>query len=115
MINLTNTAAALEVVLSGAVATNALPCTAEYIDIDSTSQAVVAVGQSDGAATGTGTLTLVGSPAAGRTRTIKSVTIFNADTTGAIATVRLNNGTTTRIMVKPLLAVGDTLMGMAND
>ncbi len=105
----------IEIVLAGAVATTALPCTANYVDTLDSDQSVVAVGDSDGAATGTGTLTLVGSPAGGRHRVIKSVTVYNADTTGATVTVRKNNGTTTRILLAPLLAVGDTLMGTAND
>ena len=105
----------LEIVLAGAVATTALPCTANYVDIQDSDQSVVAVGDADGAATGTGTLTLVSAPSSGRHRAIKSVTVYNADTTGSTVTVRKNNGTTTRIFVKPLLGAGDTLMGTSND
>lgn len=113
-INLTPTGS-LEIVLSGAVATTALPCNASYVDIQDSDQSVVGVGDNDGVATGTGTLTLVSSPSSGRHRVIKSVTVYNADTTGATVTVRKNNGTTTRVLLKPLLSVGDTLMGAAND
>lgn len=99
----------IELVLSGAEASTKLPWTAHWVDILTSNQSVSLIGKTDGTSSGTTAVTMVKGPGAGHTRTIKSISVFNADSTGATATVRLNNGVSTRIMVQPLLSTGDTL------
>lgn len=106
---------ALEMVLSGAPATNQLPFTAHWVDVQKSDFSVVGIGHTDGVSSGTAVATIVTGPSSGRTRTIKYVSLFNADTTGAIPTIRYNNGTTTRIILQPTLSVGDTLEYSAED
>ena len=109
MLVLASPSDSLELALSGAVAATELPWTVHWVDILSTDQSVATIGKTDGTSSGTSAVTMLPGPGAGHTRTIKSVSIYNADSTGSKVIVRLNNGTTTRIMVKPLLSVGDTL------
>ena len=105
----------LEVLVSGAPVTNQLPWTAHWLDVTSLTQALLALGESDGLTNSSTAVTAVSAPSSGVTRTIKSFTLYNADTTGAQATVRYNNGTSTRVLVSPLLSVGDTLEFSADD
>lgn len=109
MIILNDTGKSLEVLLAGAVTTTALPVEANWVDVRSSDQGVSQFGATDGAATGTGAVTVAGAPNAGFTRTVKSLTVYNADIASATVTVQYRNGSTTRILVKILLAVGSTL------
>ena len=101
--------------MSGAPATNQLPWTAHWLDVTTSTQALLTLGETDGVTNSATPVTAVAAPAAGVTRTIKSFTLYNADTTGAQATVRYNNGSSTRVLVSPLLGVGDTLEFSADD
>lgn len=109
MIVLSNPTDSLELKLALAATTTELPWTAHWVDILSADQSVSDIGKTDGISSGTTVVTMVPGPAQGHTRTVKSISVYNADSTGATATVQLNNGVTTRILVKPLLSVGDTL------
>ena len=109
MIILNSASKSLEVVLAGAVATTPLPMVSNWLDVSSLDQSISAFGSTDTVVTGTGAVTLVSAPVTNHTRTIKSVSIYNADTTGAAVTVRLNNGTSTRILVDITLTTGSTL------
>ena len=115
MIILGTSTSSLEVVLTGAAATTELPWVAHWLDVTTADQSLTTLSETDGVTIGATGVTIVASPSAGHTRTLKSFTLFNADTTGAIATVRYNNNGTTRVIVKPLLATGDTLEYSSND
>ncbi len=99
----------VEVVLAGTVATTAMPWTANWVDVITATQEVFAFGATDGVITGATAVTVVQAPALSHTRTVKSMTFHNADTTGCQTTVRINNGISTRKMVNILLATGSTL------
>ena len=109
MIILNTNTKSVEILLGAAVATNALPVVANWVDILTSDQSVSAFGGVDNTVTGTGAVTIVPVPAVGHTRTLKSCSIYNADTTGATVTARVNNGSSTRILVSILLATGSTL------
>jgi len=109
MIILDSTTKKLEVVLSGAVATNQLPIVASYVEENSTTHALNALAENDTATNNTTAVVAVAAPASGFTRQVKSLTIYNADTAAVIVTVRYNNNATTRVLCTTTLAVGDTL------
>lgn len=109
MLILGTSTSSLQALLNAAVATNELPITVHWVDILSSDQSVYQLGETDLTTAGTGAVTLVSGPGSGHTRTVKYISIYNADTTGATVTVRYNNNGTTRTIVKPLLASGDTL------
>lgn len=115
VIVLKNPVTTFQLVMSGAEVTNKLPWVVSWVDILTATQAIATLGESDGVSNGTGAVTLVPAPAEGHTRTIKSVTIYNADTTGAQVAVQLNSSGTTRILLNPLLSAGDTLEYSAAD
>lgn len=115
MIVLSNVSSSVEVVLTGAAATTELPWVSHWLDVTTADQSLTTIGETDGVTIGATGVTVVAAPAAGHTRTLKSFTLYNGDTTGAKATVRFNNGVSTRIMVSPLLAVGDTLEYSSDD
>ena len=115
MIILGSPSITLEVVTAGAAATTELPWVAHWLDVTTADQSLTTLGSSDGVTSGATAVTVVAAPAVGHTRTLKSMTVFNADTTGSTTTVRYNNGSSTRVIVKPLLATGDTLEYSAAD
>lgn len=96
----------LQVLLGGAVTTNQLPFTANYVDLTSLAYTP---GSADGATNNTTAQTLVAAPAASTQRQVKLLTVYNADTVAATVTVRLNDNGTFRNLVVATLAVGDTL------
>lgn len=96
----------LEVLLAGAVATNQCPLTAGYTDV-ATDASTCAPSSSDGQTNGTTAVTWVAAPAAGLVREISTLSFRNEDTASVTATVRLNNGTTTRNRRKFVLAAGE--------
>jgi hypothetical protein len=96
----------IQIVLGAAVATNQLPCVASWADM---SGSTFTAGASDALTNGTTAVTLVGSPASGYQRQIKSVSVYNADTASATVQVLYYNGTTTRTVVDITLQVGETL------
>lgn len=109
MLILDATTKTFEAKLAGAVAANTLPFTVNWVDILSTDQSVSALGSTDGTITGAGAVTLLAAPAANHYRVIKSLTVHNADTTGATLTVQLNNNGTARVVFKALLATLDNV------
>ena len=109
MIILSGPNKSIEALLGGAVATNQLPIVANWVDVTTADQSVFAFGESDLTTSGATVVTVVAPPQASHTRTLKSMSIYNADTTSATVTVRLNNGISTRILVKITLGVGSTL------
>lgn len=109
MIHLPTTASSLEILLGGAVTTTALPWTANWVDVLAADQSVSAIENDDGTVSSTSAQTLVPAPSAGHTRTLQSLTVHNADSVSAVVTIRYNNGSATRILVKVTLSPGDTL------
>jgi hypothetical protein len=65
-------------------------------------------GATDGALSGTTTVIVVDSPAAGARRAIKSIAIENCDTAPVTMSVQYKNGATTRTIAQTTLSVGDT-------
>lgn len=115
MIILGATGSSLEIVLNAPAATTELPWVTHWLDITSADQSLTTLGETDGVTIGATGVTVVAAPASGHTRTLKSMTVWNGDTTGATVTVRYNNGASTRVIVKPLLAIGDTLEFSSDD
>ncbi len=105
MIILDATTKSLEVVLSGAVATNQLPFTAGYADMVVNPSFL----ENDGQTSNTSAVTVVAAPASDVQRVVKQLSIVNADTTAATITIRLNNSGTFRKIFVATLAVGDNL------
>jgi len=111
VITLAATTHSLEVKLDGAVTTNELPIVTAYVDIPAT--AGVPTGFSPGAGTtatnGATAVSAIAAPAAATTRQVKFVSVYNADTVNAIATLQFNDNGTKRIIAKRELLPGDTL------
>jgi hypothetical protein len=115
MIILDTTTKSLEVKLAGAVTTNQLDITCHAVDVLTSDQSVSTITNTN-IVTNNGTaVTAMAAPAAGHTRTIKSLTVYNKDTVAQATTVQLNFNATLYILVKPTLAVGDTLIYSAED
>jgi hypothetical protein len=107
MIFLDATTKSLEIVLGAVVATNQLPVTASYADLDTVS---ITPGSSDTASNSTSVVTVVAAPASGKQRQLKFLSVYNADTQDAVVTVQLNNNSTVRKLVSFTLAIGETLL-----
>lgn len=99
----------LQVILAGAITTSQLPVVASFIDILTSDQSVSTFSESDSTTNSTTAVVLVAAPAAGHTRTVKALSVHNADTASATATIRYNDGGTFRTIFKVLLSVGDHL------
>ncbi len=93
----------LQVILSGAVATNESDLTAHYVDSPAYSPALSTATTNGGTA-----VDLLAAPAAGVLRHVKALTICNADTAPITVTFRTRNGSTNRTVFKAVLAVGDS-------
>lgn len=106
MIILDATNRSLEVVLAVAVAANQLPVVASYVDVTTTTYTP---GTTTTATNNTTGVTIVAAPGAGTQRQVKFISIHNADTAGAVVTVRFNDNTTLRTLCKVNLPAGDTL------
>lgn len=100
----------LEFLLVGNIATNALSFVASYVDVDQTSFSMTVAGTNTGASNNTTAVTLVAAPGSGKTRQLKFLSIRNIDTTVAVVTVRMNDNSTMREIVKFSLDPGDTLL-----
>jgi hypothetical protein len=109
MINLDATTKTLEVVLADAITTNQLPVVVSFVDILTSTQGVSTISESDTATNSTTPVTILAAPASGHTRTVKTLTVYNADTVNATVTIQVNNNSTTRILCKRTLASGTTL------
>jgi hypothetical protein len=113
MINLDTTTKSLEIVLGGTVTTTALTWTASYVDLKDATQGVYDVAELDGTTNNTTAVTMVGAPGAGHTRQIKFISVVNVDTLAAVVTLRINNNSTLRQIVKVTLDPGDNLLYVA--
>lgn len=102
---LDSTSKSIVVAMSGAAATTNPDFTAAWADNNGST---FTEGATDGALSGTSSVTLVAAPAASTRRTIKAITIENKDTAAVTLTVSYNNGGTLRTIAKVTLNVGDT-------
>jgi hypothetical protein len=108
MIILKNTDS-LQVLLAGAVAANQAVLFAAFVDVDSVTFAATAADNSNGLTNSTTAVSWMGSPTSGKVRQAKYLSLYNADTATITATVRINDGTNTRILLKAPLNAGDRL------
>jgi len=97
----------LEIVLAGAVTANQLPFQCDWVDVTSTASTP---GTNGGLSNSTTPVDLVPVPGGTTQRIIKYINIYNADTASATVTVRFNDNSTLRTLVKIVLAVGETII-----
>lgn len=107
MIHLKNTDS-LEVVLAGAMTTSHSPLCASYADV-AADATTLAPSSTDGATNGTTAVTWVAAPSSGLVRQIKELSLVNDDSVTITATVRINNGSTTRRRGRFVLLTGERL------
>jgi hypothetical protein len=100
------TTRSLEVVLAGAVTTNQLNVTSEWVDM--TASATTG-GATTANTNSTTAVTIVAAPAASTQRRILGVSIYNADTVAAVVAVRYNDNSTIRTIIKIAVPSGFTL------
>jgi hypothetical protein len=98
----------LQVLLAGTVAANQAQFVAMFVDI-ATDCTTSSPSNSSGTTNNTTAVSWVGSPAPDQVRDVQYLSLYNADTAGITVTVRLNDGTNTRILQKVTLATGDRL------
>jgi hypothetical protein len=91
MIILNTTGKSLQAVLSGAVATNEPTFICSYVDI---TPSTFLPGTTDGVLNGTTPVTIAGAPAASTQRQLKYLSIFNADTSPVVVSLKYVDSTT---------------------
>ena len=109
MLSLDATTKSLEVKLNGAASTTELPVVATYVDLSQATFALTGSGAADSITMGGTAITAVAAPAATTTRKLNYLSIVNVDTAAAVVTVQINNSTSTRIVFKATLSLGDQL------
>ena len=105
MIVLNSTSKSITAVMSGAAATTNPNFTTAYADNDGTT---FVEGASDGTLNGTTAVTIVSAPASSTRRLINGITIENTDTAAVTITIGYLNTSSTRVIAKVTLQVGDT-------
>lgn len=109
MLILDATTKTFEIDMDEALTTSQLDVMVCYVDILTSDQSVSAFGNQDSATNSTTAVTILSAPAAGHTRTVKYMSVYNKDTVDHNVTIQLNNNATLRIIHKVLLLVGETL------
>lgn len=99
LINLTATTDALELKLAWNVTATQLDWTCSYYDITTATWAVLE-GVYTWTSNNTTAVTICAAPAAGHIRTIKGITVYNADTATAIPIVQFNANWTIRVVIR---------------
>lgn len=115
MIVLDTTTKSLEVILGAVITTSQPDITCSAVDLLDSDQSVSDVVNTDIAANSTTAVEIMAAPAAGHTRVVKTVTVYNKDTVDATVTLRKNDNGTFYILAKPTLATGETLIYTAED
>jgi hypothetical protein len=105
MLVLDSTTKTITAVMSGAPATTQPNYVVAYADNNGTT---FVEGATDGTLNGTSTVTITPAPAASTRRIIKSIYIQNTDSAQVTVTVGYYNGTSTRVLAKVTLSIGDT-------
>jgi hypothetical protein len=101
-----NTNETIELVLGGTVTTNQASFTCSYNEFSSTT---FTGNETNGTSNNTTPVTLISSPSSGYQRQLKELIIQNNDTTTMTVTVRYNNTSVTRVIMKSTLDSGDSL------
>jgi hypothetical protein len=103
------TTKSIEVDLAGAVATNQLEITVHYDQYTSLFR-LDAIAEAATVTNNTTAVTALAAPAATKIRHLRLLTVYNADTVPATATVQINDGGTIRRVMAQLLQPGETLV-----
>jgi len=114
MITLNTTLRKLQVVLSGAITTNQLPVIVHYQDYR-TQDGATSFGSYQVNTNNTTAVDILAAPTSGTLRTVKEITIQNADSATATVTVRYNDNGTTYTILKVALTTGDNLIYQSGD
>lgn len=109
MILLNATTKSFEFLLAGAVTANPLEWTLSAVELDAAFK-LVAVLANDGVSNNTTAVVLLAAPAAGLSRQIKLVTIYNADTVAATVCPQLRSGANVRRLPKQVLQPGESYL-----
>lgn len=109
MIILDATNRSLQVLLAASAATTELPVTCSYVDIEQSTAALSGISSNTTVTTGTTAVSAAAAPSSGYSRQVKTLVVYNGDTSAATVTVRFNDNSTMRILCKITLQVGDTL------
>ena len=105
---LDTTSKTIEVILPGAITTNQLEITADWVDTANGS--TFAPGGTSLVTNGGTAVTAVPAPAASTQRQVKALTIYNADTVNQTVTVRMFDGTNRRRHIQVILIPGNSLV-----
>lgn len=103
---LDNTSKSVEIVLGG-VPSSQLPWLTRYDDGTSTTFDQSA---SDGITNSGSAVTMIAAPGSGVKRCVKFLSVFNLANAAVVATIQMNNGSSTRTVFKATLNVGDNLV-----
>ena len=98
----------IEVVLAGAVSATQLPFVVNYTN--TSREGRKSIGSTNGTTNNTTAVTILAAPSSGARREAESISLYNADTGSATVTIRINDNSTTRIIVKVVLATLDHLI-----
>jgi len=101
-----NTNETIELVLGASVTTSQATFSCSFNEFSSTA---FTGNETNGTSNNTTAVTLVASPSSGFKRQVRELIIENNDTASMTVTVRFNNTSVTRIIMKATLAVGDSL------
>ena len=101
-----NTSESIELLLAASVATSQATFTCGFNDMSSTA---LTPSETSGSSNNTTPVTIVGSPSSGFARQVRVIMIENNDTSPITVTVRFNNGSVTRIVMKATIAAGESL------
>src|SRR3990167_2560014 len=97
-----------EVVLAGAITTAQLAWIVHYEHISAENKQTL--NSANGATNSTTAVTVLSAPQAGSRKSINSFSLYNSDSVTATATIRLNDNSTMRTIVKVALLTGDHLI-----
>lgn len=103
---LDSTTRSIEILLGGSITTNQLPVVCSWVDHTATT---VTPGTTRSLSNNTTAVTAVAAPAASTQRQVQTINVYNNDTVAATVTVRLNDNSTTAILMKATLQIGETL------
>jgi hypothetical protein len=106
MVILDATTKLIEAVLDAAPAANQLHFVASWADMDATT---FTPGATSGLTSSTTPVTVVAAPASATQRQVKFLSIFNADTSNATVTIRLDTAGTDRTLWRGTLAPGEAV------
>lgn len=106
MIILTNTTDRVEIVLSGAITTNQLPCVTSYRDITTTGYTP---GRELSNTNNTSDVTIVSSPASSTQRVVDYISVRNSDTVSATVTIKFDANGIEYIIFTTTLLTGERI------